>query len=162
MHERETGLGSTETHTPGTSASDTARSEAQRLGQEARDQAHQLTREASERGTRMLEERKGKFTSEVEAVAHVLHRSADELGADGSHAAEYAHWVAGALDRVSQHLHQKDVKSLLRETQDFARREPGLVIGGAVALGFALTRFLKSSEPRHESSTEKQFSHQRY
>ena len=161
MHERETGLGSSSTSSGDTGGS--ARQEAQRLGEQAREQARHLQRQTTERGTQMLEERKGWVTGEVDAVAHALHRSADELSADGSGAAQYAHWAADALDRVSQHLHQKDVKSLLRETQDFARREPGIVIGGALAVGFALTRFLKSSEPHHrESSSEEHFSHQRF
>lgn len=162
MHERETGMGTTSATPAGTSGSETVRAEAQQLGQQARDEARKLTREASERGTQMLEERKGWITGEVDAVAHALHRSADQLGADGSKAAQYADWAAGALDRVSEHLHQKDVKSLLRETQEFARREPGLVIGGALALGFALTRFLKSSEAHPESTSGEQFSQHRY
>ena len=161
MHERETGLSSSST--PSGDSGESARQEARHLGEQAREQARHLQQQASERGTQMLEERKGWVTGEVDAVAYALHRSADELSADGSGAAQYAHWAADALDRVSQHLHQKDVKSLLRETQDFARREPGIVIGGALAVGFALTRFLKSSEPRHrESSSEEHFSHQRF
>ena len=162
MHESESGSISSTTSS-GDSGGESARQEAQRLGEQAREQARHLQRQASERGTQMLEERKGWVTGEVDAVAHALHRSADELSADGSGAAQYAHWAADALDRVSQHLHQKDVKSLLRETQDFARREPGIVIGGALAVGFALTRFLKSSEPHHrESSSEEHFSQQRF
>lgn len=160
MHERETGVSSSSVSSG--DSGEPARQEAQRLGEQAREQARHLQQQASERGAQMLEERKGWVTGEVDAVAHALHRSADELSADGSGAAQYAHWAADALDRVSQHLHQKDVKSLLRETQDFARREPGIVIGGALAVGFALTRFLKSSEPRREASSEKHFSRQRF
>lgn len=120
--------------------------------QRVREQAQNLGREAGERGTEMLEERKGWVTNEVRSVAQALHRSGDQLDAEGSQAGPYAHWVADALDRVSAHLQQNDMKALLRETQAFARREPGLVIGGALAIGFALTRFLKSSETHDASS----------
>jgi hypothetical protein len=34
--------------------------------------------------------------------------------------------------------------------EDFARRQPALFIGGSVAAGFALARFLKSSADRRE------------
>jgi hypothetical protein len=36
---------------------------------------------------------------------------------------------------------------LVGEVQDFARRQPTLFIGGAVILGFAALRFLKSATP---------------
>ena len=102
----------------------------------------------------MLEERKGWMTDEMRSVADALHRSGDQLEAEGSQAGRYAHWAADAFDRVAEHLRQNDMKALLRETQAFARREPGLVIGGALALGFALTRFLKSSESKTSSPAE--------
>lgn len=148
MQERETVV--TTTSSPAVSGgSDTGLSgkpTAAPSGQRIREQAQNLGREASERGTEILEERKGWVTNEVLAVAQALHRSGDQLDSEGSQAGQYAHWAADALDRVSEHLQQNDMKALLRETQAFARREPGLVIGGALAIGFALTRFLKSSE----------------
>jgi hypothetical protein len=36
---------------------------------------------------------------------------------------------------------------LVGEVQDFAKRQPTLFFGGAVVLGFAALRFLKSSAP---------------
>ncbi|HEY9198014.1 MAG TPA: hypothetical protein VIR60_01530 [Gammaproteobacteria bacterium] len=149
MREHETETSSTSTFPGGDGAAGTsARDEVQRQQERARRTAGNLQQQAAERGTQMLEERKGWVTGEVDAVAQALHRSAEELAAERSQAAPYAHAAADALDRLSEHLHRKDAKTLLRETQEFARREPGLVIGGALALGFALTRFLKSSEAR--------------
>lgn len=137
----------------GLGQSSTRQSSTGQSGQRVRDQAQEIGREASERGTQMLEERKGWVTDEVRAVAQALHRSGEQLDSEGSQAGQYAHWAADALDRVSEHLQKNDMKALLRETQAFARREPGLVIGGALAIGFALTRFLKSSESHTTSSS---------
>lgn len=143
MQERETVVTSSSTSAVG-SGGQSSPPAAERVREEARN----LGRQASERGSEMLEERKGWINNEVRAVAQALHRSGEQLDAEGSQAGQYAHWAADALDRVAQHLQQNDMKALLRETQALARREPGLVIGGALALGFALTRFLKSSESR--------------
>lgn len=155
MHEHDIETRGTSPLTGGTrAAAATAQDEARRQQERTRQEAENLQQQAAQRGARMLEERKGWVTGEVEAMAQALHRSAEQLGAEGSQAAPYAHAAADALDRLSGHLHQKDVKTLLRESQEFARREPGLVIGGALALGFALTRFLKSSEARQESPEE--------
>jgi hypothetical protein len=40
------------------------------------------------------------------------------------------------------------VRELVGEVQDFARRQPTLFFGGAVVLGFAALRFLKSTAPK--------------
>lgn len=148
MQERETVVTSSSTSAAGSGGHAPAPA-AERVREEARN----LGRQASERGSEMLEERKGWINNEVRAVAQALHRSGEQLDAEGSQAGQYAHWAADALDRVAQHLQQNDMKALLRETQAFARREPGLVIGGALALGFALTRFLKSSESRVDTAS---------
>ena len=44
-------------------------------------------------------------------------------------------------------MREKDVRQLVGEVQDFARRQPTLFFGGAVLLGFAALRFLKSAPP---------------
>jgi hypothetical protein len=40
-----------------------------------------------------------------------------------------------------------DVEQMLEQAESYVRRNPGLVLGGCIALGFALGRFLKSSPP---------------
>lgn len=148
MQERDTAV------TPGATAASADAERGESASYASFDAAGRLGRQAGEQGAQMLEERKGWMTDEMRSVADALHRSGDQLEAEGSQAGRYAHWAADALDRVAEHLRQNDMKALLRETQAFARREPGLVIGGALALGFALTRFLKSSESKTSSPAE--------
>jgi hypothetical protein len=75
-------------------------------------------------------------------------------------------WLAGLVDQgadrltdLAQPLRTSDLNSLLSRTEDFARRQPVLFTGAAMALGFALTRAVavgagkaRSSypEPRHD------------
>ena len=44
-------------------------------------------------------------------------------------------------------LREQDLEQLMNTTAQFARRQPALFLGAAFALGFAATRFIKSSAP---------------
>jgi len=44
-------------------------------------------------------------------------------------------------------LNDQDISQLLKTTEQFARRQPALFLAATFALGFAGTRFLKSSSP---------------
>jgi hypothetical protein len=59
--------------------------------------------------------------------------------------ASYADRVAGHVDQMATYLRQSDPPTLLRDIEDFARREPSLFLAGAFAMGLLGTRFLKSS-----------------
>ncbi|HSV28324.1 MAG TPA: hypothetical protein VLL76_02160, partial [Candidatus Omnitrophota bacterium] len=53
--------------------------------------------------------------------------------------------AAEQLDRVSNYLRQSDWNDILVGAENFARRQPYWFVGGAVAAGFLMARFLKSS-----------------
>jgi hypothetical protein len=59
--------------------------------------------------------------------------------------AQVAEQAAERVERVSGYLREKDIDQLVREAEDFARRQPALFLGGAFALGVLGARFLKSS-----------------
>jgi len=59
--------------------------------------------------------------------------------------ASYADRVAGQVDQMATYLQQSDPAKVLHDIEDFARREPGLFLVGAFAMGLLGTRFLKSS-----------------
>ncbi|MGH9904058.1 MAG: hypothetical protein ACRD8U_00580, partial [Pyrinomonadaceae bacterium] len=65
-----------------------------------------------------------------------------------SSVAMFARRAAEGLAGFSGSLRQRDVDSLLAQAQDFARRRPAVFLGGALATGFVLARFLKSSGQR--------------
>jgi hypothetical protein len=56
--------------------------------------------------------------------------------------------VAERVEEVTNYLRARDVPELVGETQEFARRQPGLFVGAALALGFVGARFLMSSGRR--------------
>jgi hypothetical protein len=56
--------------------------------------------------------------------------------------------AADGLERLSGTLRSRDVDSLLGDVQSFARSQPALFFGAALAGGFLAARFLASSQRR--------------
>jgi len=50
------------------------------------------------------------------------------------------------VESVSGYLHERDVRQIVDETEDFGRQRPAVFVGGALALGVLAARFLKSSK----------------
>jgi hypothetical protein len=78
-------------------------------------------------------------------VAQAVQRAAGEFESDVPQAAQYIRQAAGQIETVSNAVRQRDMRELVGEVQEFARRQPTLFFGGAVILGFAALRFFKSS-----------------
>jgi hypothetical protein len=63
--------------------------------------------------------------------------------------------AADNLERLSKALRSKDVNALVRDTESFARSQPALFLGAAVAAGFLAMRFLKSSNETNLDETRR-------
>ncbi len=71
--------------------------------------------------------------------------SAEQGGPLARYAAEYGDKAAQSLERLSTYIREQDAKQLLNDVQNFGRRRPALLLGGAFLLGFAGARLIKSS-----------------
>lgn len=121
-----------------------ARQEAERTAEQMRGQGSELAQQARQRGGRMFEEQKHAAAGELGAFARALHRAADELSQGGhSSAGQYAHWSAERLDSFAQNLQEQEPRALYERAERFAREQPAMFIGGAVAAGLALAWALK-------------------
>lgn len=78
-------------------------------------------------------------------IAHAVQRAAGEFEGDVPQAAQYIRQAAGQIETVANAVRTRDLRELVGEVQEFARRQPTLFFGGAVILGFAALRFFKSS-----------------
>ncbi|MEI5686598.1 hypothetical protein [Sphingomonas kyungheensis] len=65
----------------------------------------------------------------------------DKLGAQYG---DYARTAAGTVSGFAEQLKAKDVEELLDEAREFVRKSPGVAVGVAAALGFALARLVQS------------------
>lgn len=80
-------------------------------------------------------------------------RNSNDGNATSSRVAET---IADNLDRVSSSLKTRSLDSLVRDVENFARAQPLVFFGAAVATGFVAMRFLKSSgTPTDDSMTER-------
>jgi hypothetical protein len=124
----------------------------QKLGQavdRAQGTAGQVSQQAKQQATLRLESQKGQVVDSLVTVAQALRQTGQHLHEQEQTAVGgYVEQAAERMESVTNYLRVRDVPQLLAETQDFARRRPGLFVGGAVALGFLGARFLMSSGQR--------------
>ncbi|KRR27593.1 hypothetical protein [Bradyrhizobium retamae] len=93
----------------------------------------------------VAERKKQTGANQVEEMAKAVHGAAEELGQQLPKAAEFVHAAASRLEEGAGALRQRNVEDMIRTFNDFWRKEPLAVFGGAVLAGFAISRFLKSS-----------------
>ena len=59
-----------------------------------------------------------------------------------------AQQAADRVERVGDYLKHSDGDTILRDIEDFGRRQPWTVVAGGLAVGFLASRFLKASSSR--------------
>ena len=91
---------------------------------------------------------RARLASGIEHIADSLRQTGETLNEhDQKLAGEYAQKAATRVEHAADYLRERNVDEIVRDLQDFARREPALVLGGAFALGFLAARFLKVGGP---------------
>lgn len=140
------GPGSTSGSSSNQGATSTISGVAQQATELVREQASRAAGQAQHQAQTFLSQQKDVAADHIEGVVKVLHDTVDQLRERSPGAVtEYAERAVGSLDSVAAALREQDVRSLIGQVEDFARRQPVLFLAGSVAVGFALARFLKSS-----------------
>ena len=109
---------------------------------------------ATAKATEKLEEQKSNLSSGLSTVADNIRKLGGDLsGSESSDgltraAAEVSNTAASKLERAADYFERQDLNAMYRDIENLARRNPGLFIGGAFALGFLAARFFKSTSPR--------------
>jgi len=98
----------------------------------------------------IVEEQKSAAAQRIGGVAEATQRAAGDLAREVPQAAEALRAVAERLDSADSALRDRSIDEWISEARDFARRQPLAFFAGAIATGFALSRFLKSSSPRSQ------------
>jgi hypothetical protein len=101
-----------------------------------------------DRARDVAEQQKAAGADQIGGVAHAMESAADELQDKMPWAAEYIDDVAGRLSGLASELRERSADEMLSNATDFARRQPAIFFAGAIAAGFALSRFAKSSANR--------------
>jgi len=116
---------------------------------QAQHAAGQVAAQARQQATSQLESQKERAVDSLVTVAQALRQTGQHLHEqEQGTVAEYVGKAAERVEELTNYLRSRDVPQLLAETQDLARRRPGMFFGVAVALGFVGGRFLMSSGQR--------------
>ena len=137
--------------------------DAKQVAQDAAGQAQEKAREAAGqakgRARQEVDRRSTQAGQRVASTASDVRRVGDQLRQQGKDApARMADEVADRADRLGSYLQDSDADRILRDVEDFGRRQPWAVVAGGLLLGFAASRFLKaSSRDRYRSSSSGRF-----
>jgi len=122
-----------------------AKDNAAQLGEAARGFAGN----AKEKIETTARQRKSLGADYVGSLAQATGQAAQAFENDLPQAARYIRQASAQIQGVADTIRERDVRELVSDVQDFARQQPTLFFGGAVILGFAALRFLKSAPPKH-------------
>ena len=110
-------------------------------------QARSTLEQARNRASSSLGESKGQFADQFGMIADALRRTTEHLRSeDQQRIAGITDTVARQVDQVANYLRDKDATAMKTDLENLARRQPALVLGGALILGLMGARFLKSSQ----------------
>ena len=138
---------------PEQSATDQAKEKVQETAQQVQEKAQAVKGQAGDRVRRELDTRSTQAGSQLKDSADVMRRTGDQLREEGKETpAKIATTVAERAERLGDYMSQVNADRLLRDVEDFARRQPLLFTLGGATLGFLAARFMKaSSSNRYQS-----------
>ena len=125
---------------------------AKKAATQAKEAAGNVIDKAKDQAASRADQQRQTAASGVQAVAQAFRSMGDDLrnrqeGPVAEYAAEIGHAIGGQAERLADYLRQRDVRHLVSDAENFARRSPAVFLGSAFVLGLAASRFLKSSRP---------------
>lgn len=93
----------------------------------------------------IFSDRKRDLSETVDAVSRALHEASKSL--HDQHYEDTARFVdksAEQVDSFSTRLRDRDADHIISDAEDYVRQRPAFSIGGALAAGFLVARFVKS------------------
>ena len=129
----------------------------QQAGQAARDQASAVWNDTKDSARSVLGNQQKAAASGLGQFAGALRKAAREMG-DGGEQAPMSRMIESAadgLERFSGSLRERDLDGLVRDVESFARRQPVVFFGAAIAAGFLAMRFMKASSPSNSTGLDR-------
>lgn len=122
----------------------------QDLLQHAKQAGGEIVNQVQQQAGSQIERQKETAANELSQVVNAVRQFGQTLSGEANgpiarYAAEYGDKAADSLERLSNYIREQDPKRLLNDVQNFGRRQPALLLGGAFLLGFAGARLIKSS-----------------
>jgi ElaB/YqjD/DUF883 family membrane-anchored ribosome-binding protein len=136
-----------------TTTSGQAKDKAQEVAGQAQEKAQDAAGQAKGRLREQVDRRSTQAGEQVRSTASDVRSVGEELRKQGKDKpARLADQAADRAERVGSYLQESDADRILRDVEDFGRRQPWAIVAGGLALGFLASRFLKaSSQQRYDS-----------
>ena len=119
----------------------------QRLADAAGDIAQQATSAAEQRASSTMTQ----FGDTLQQVAEAVRGAGENLRSEQPQLAGFADTAAEQVDNAATYLRDHDAREVISGVQDFARRQPAVVVGAGLALGLLVGRALKSANGTSQS-----------
>lgn len=136
---------------------DTAKTEFDKVAEEATHQASGLVDQAkaqiadvTDKAKGLAGEQKDLLANHIGGVAEAMERVANDLEGSNASSASYARMIADGAGRISETVRNNDVDAIMSMAQNFGRKQPAAFMGAAALLGFAASRFLLASAKRED------------
>ncbi len=127
-------------------AAEQARQKAGEVAGQAQEKAQEAGQQVRGRVSEQVDRRSTQAGEQVRGSADDVRSFAQQLREQGKEKpAEYAEQAADRAERLGGYLQDADGDRILRDVEDFGRRNPWAVVAGGLALGFVASRMLKAS-----------------
>jgi hypothetical protein len=110
------------------------------------------------KATTKIEAGKGELSTGLKTLADTFRRTGTDLKATPQSTpltdltAKYTGSAADQIEKVANYFERKNLRAMMRDSEDFARRNPAIFLGAAFGIGLLAARFLKSSPPSARNS----------
>jgi hypothetical protein len=105
-----------------------------------------IASDVKEQSRRLAEQQREVGAAGIGDVADAIHSAANELEPKMPQAASYVRDAADRIEGVASRLKDRSLDDMLNDLGSFAHTQPLLFFTGAALAGFALSRFVKSSD----------------
>lgn len=134
----------TDTNTRSSRSSGARSSGAPTAGESVSASAGELGAQAQDKMSGLLQGQMKAGADYVNLVSDTAHSFANDLESKAPELARYMHRAAERAEQFAEDFRHRSPEEIMNVATDYARRNPRVFFGGAIALGFALSRFLKS------------------
>jgi ElaB/YqjD/DUF883 family membrane-anchored ribosome-binding protein len=142
---------------PTGNVTDTAKDTLNQVKESAGSVATEAIGQVTDKAGSVLDEQKTNLASGITSVADSIRQVGENLSSSQENnqiaalAGKYGESLAGQVEKFSSYLNDKELRELMRDVEQFARRNPLVFVGSAFALGIFAARFLKSSSQKQNS-----------
>jgi ElaB/YqjD/DUF883 family membrane-anchored ribosome-binding protein len=113
------------------------------------EEARSSIRQARDSASSSFDQSRNRAADSIDSIASAVRGTGDRLRSDNqATAANLSDSLAGQVERVSSYLRTRDLSGVREDLERFARQQPTVAIGVALAVGMLGARFLKSSPRR--------------